>query len=129
MTTASAEKTLPKNGASKKDPIPPKNQNAVTVTASTEMQREITIAETLEKVNHLKQLLDRREALATKRTELRKFKFGEDENSSVLTLIDQNENEFKTANSNLIELLMNHLEELITDKINDCTDEILSYEF
>ena len=130
MTTATAEKTTPKNGTQKKVETPAKKSATTAVmTTSSEMQKELTIAETLEKVNHLKMLLDRREALATKRTELRKFKFGEDESSSVLTLIDQTNNEFKTANSNLIELLTKHLEELITVKIDECTDEILNYEF
>ena len=129
MTTTTAEKTLA-NGTQKKPTTAPKKPtNPAVVTATTEMQKELTIAETLEKVNHLKMLLDHREALATKRTELRKFKFGEDENSSVLTLIDQNGNEFKTANSNLIELLTKHLEALITEKINLVTDQILAYEF
>lgn len=129
MTTATAEKP-PQNGARKKtEPPIKKPANTAVMTTTSEMQKELTIAETLEKVNHLKMLLDHREALATKRTELRKFKFGEDENSSVLTLIDQSGNEFKTANSNLIELLTKHLEELITEKIESVTDEILSYEF
>lgn len=129
MTTTTTPKTQ-ENGAKKKVETPTKKPatNAVMTTTS-EMQKELTIAETLEKVNHLKMLLDRREALATKRTELRKFKFGEDENSSVLTLIDQTNNEFKTANSNLIELLTKYLEELISIKIDECTDEILNYEF
>ncbi|MCB0738599.1 MAG: hypothetical protein KDC92_13875 [Bacteroidetes bacterium] len=39
------------------------------------------------------------------RADLRKFKFGKEESSVVLTLIDQNNNEFRTSNSNLIEQL------------------------
>ena len=119
-----------KNGAASKQAPEKKGENsALALATSTEMQRELTIAETLEKVNHLKQLLDRREALAQKRSELRKFKFGKEESSAVLTLVDQNENQFQTSNSNLIEMLVTRLEELFSEKINEFTDEIIDFEF
>ena len=61
--------------------------------------------------------------------DLRKFKFGKEESSVVLTLIDQNNNEFRTSNSNLIERLVNRLEELFSEKISEFTDEIIDFEF
>ena len=63
------------------------------------------------------------------RADLRKFKFGKEESSVVLTLIDQNNNEFRTSNSNLIERLVNRLEELFTEKIDEFSDEIIDFEF
>ena len=62
-------------------------------------------------------------------TDLRKFKFGKEESSVVLTLIDQNNNEFRTSNSNLIERLANRLSALFTEKISEFTDEIIDFEF
>ena len=63
------------------------------------------------------------------RADLRKFKFGKEESSVVLTLIDQNNNEFRTSNSNLIERLVNRLEELFSEKISEFSDEIIDFEF
>ena len=62
-------------------------------------------------------------------TDLRKFKFGKEESSVVLTLIDQNNNEFRTSNSNLIERLVNRLSALFTEKIDEFSDEIIDFEF
>ena len=61
--------------------------------------------------------------------DLRKFKFGKEESSVVLTLIDQNNNEFRTSNSNLIERLVNRLSALFTEKIDEFSDEIIDFEF
>ena len=58
------------------------------------------------------------------RADLRKFKFGKEESSVVLTLIDQNNNEFRTSNSNLIERLVNRLSALFTEKIDEFSDEM-----
>ncbi|MCB0738291.1 MAG: hypothetical protein KDC92_12310 [Bacteroidetes bacterium] len=77
----------------------------------------------------MKQLLDHRENLAQKRADLRKFKFGKEESSVVLTLIDQNNNEFRTSSSNLIERLVHRSSALFSEKINEFTDEIIDFEF
>ncbi|MCB0739289.1 MAG: hypothetical protein KDC92_17400, partial [Bacteroidetes bacterium] len=45
------------------------------------------------------------------------------------TLIDQNNNEFRTSNSNLIERLVNRLSALFTEKIDEFSDEIIDFEF
>ena len=62
-------------------------------------------------------------------TDLRKFKFGKEESSVVLTLIDQNNNEFRTSNSNLIERLVKRLSALFSEKIDEFSDEIIDFEF
>lgn len=131
MTTATTQS--PKNGTARKAPAKTQNkpdeQNMAALATTPEMARELRVAETAEKVTHLKHLLDMRTGLIEKRSALRWFKPGADDSYPTLILCDREGNEFKTSNASLIAKMTEQLEKLFTSKIDEISEQLLAFKF
>ncbi|MEM6721367.1 MAG: hypothetical protein AAF611_18715 [Bacteroidota bacterium] len=123
-TTATTVKTTekPKANQSKPSSVTKKlAQEAVTNT------KPVSLDDRINNFQKLRGLANQRERLMITLTNLTKFKYNNSE-SCVFLIRDENGEEFKTSNTNLIKLVTNHLQDTLLVRKNQIEEDILKFE-
>ena len=89
--------------------------------------KPISLDDRINKFQKLQGLTNQRERLMMTLTNLTKFKYNNGD-SCVFLIRDENGEEFKTSNTNLIKLVTNHLQDTLLVRKNQLEEEILKFE-
>ncbi|KAB8155081.1 hypothetical protein EZY14_004145 [Kordia sp. TARA_039_SRF] len=89
--------------------------------------KPISLDDRINKFQKLQGLTNQRERLMITLTSLTKFKYNNGD-SCVFLIRDENGEEFKTSNTNLIKLVTNHLQDTLLVRKNQLEEEILKFE-
>lgn len=125
ITTASSAKVTKKVEAKTPVKVIPEVKKEQTITPVIE-NKAPTLEDRLSSFEKLKGLTSQRERLVSTLNELNKFKY-QNADSSVFHLKDENGQEFKTTNNNLIKLVTDVLQNQLTTKKNEIEKEILEF--
>ena len=125
-TLTEAAKKTAKNSNGAKTPKP---------TVSEEMKvsgkgklKPVNIEDRIKRINRLMDLGRQRESLLARKSQIEEFYFGSDKLKDRLSIIDSRGKTFETSNSNLIEMISEHLKMLVTEKIEQVEQLIIEAE-
>ncbi len=94
--------------------------------ASSKKDQPVSLEERIQKADEFKSLTEKRHRTISTLHSLRSFNFGSDD-SCVLVISDSQGHKFQTGNTNLVSMLKNHLEALLSDKVSALDDEIMEF--
>jgi len=129
ITTANTAKVIKKveEKAPAKETPAVKAQEVIAPVATPVIEiKALTLEDRLSSFEKLKGLTAQRERLVGTLDELNKFKY-QNADSSVFHLKDENGQEFKTTNNNLIKLVTDVLQEQLTTRKNEIEKDILEF--
>ncbi|PCI19426.1 hypothetical protein COB64_03785 [Candidatus Wolfebacteria bacterium] len=89
--------------------------------------KPIDVNQRVQKIKEARGLTIKTDRVIETLNRLREFKFLADD-GSYLTISDRDNKEFSTTNSNLIELLVEHLEILLDGRAKQLEDQIVAFE-
>lgn len=124
-------KTVQKNGIAKTQTKQPDVKAKIVKPAphSATLKEAIvkpSLEERIQKADELKSLTLKRSRTLQTLHHIRTFSFASDDNCT-LTIKDSERQEFETSNSNLIGILQDYLIKVLSDKVSELDDEIISF--
>jgi len=89
--------------------------------------KPIDINDRVQKIKEVRGLATKRDKTIETLNDLREFRFSSDD-SAQLTIHDSEHRDFKTSNSNLLGMVVDHLEVLLDAKAKELEKEILNFQ-